>query len=170
VSIDSVKTMTRVPLHALFAAASGSRPAAAHWVSRIQESPSEDQSETLGRIYNRLRKIAEEMDSKPRVKQYGIKAVNAYTQARGPESLEVGVLTIELGRNAVDMGDYDEAAKLLDHGVAIVEANLAPDDPQLLAVYTYLVSFYEAAGDPIKQRRYRTRLKRGRSMSETANP
>jgi tetratricopeptide (TPR) repeat protein len=139
-------------------------------VSRYEQLES-DQTASLAGLHSRLAKLMIEAGEPARARRYGLRAMTLYKQAKGPKSVEVGLLSIQLAHISFDLGDFDEGFDFLEYGTPIVEEHLQPGDPQLISIYEFLVEVYGKTGDTRRQRRYRGRLKKSReAQAEAAAP
>ncbi len=134
-------------------------------IERAKNADGDPTAELAG-IYAQLQDLAEEAGSYPRSRRYGLQAMKLYKQARGADSLPVGLVSVKLARGALEAGEWDDGLDLLDYGVPILEKRLEPGDPQLTTLYEFLVEIYGAVGDTVRERRYRIRLKKNRAKEK----
>jgi hypothetical protein len=131
-------------------------------IARAEDAEGDHRAEMAG-VYARLQTLTLDAKAYPRARRYGLRSMRLYEQARGKESLPVGLVAVKLARGSLEGGEWAEGLDFLEYGVPILEKRLERGDPQLTTLYEFLVEVYEQVGDVPRARRYRVRLKKNRA-------
>ena len=140
------------------------REAERHWVKAIAilEAHQGRTDPAVTQILMELSEVARQLDAPKRMRAYSQRALYNLSQSDDPGALEAGHAHVNLATAFILLGDATETNKNLERAIAIYEAHLPPDSPQLLDLYAFAAEAFEKTGRATAARKYRRKLKEAR--------
>ncbi len=134
-------------------------------ILRLVELDSPGDHAEIARVLVRLASVAEALEERSRVRNYGLRAIRALEADTEDRSLEIGMMHLRLAKNELERGDGRLALKHMEAATPLYEDRLEATDRQLIAYYSFMAQAYDLLGKHSTARKYEKRLEKSQARA-----